>query len=193
MRRHELEHVLRAAKGITDEIEFVVIGSQAILAQIPDPPRLLTYSNEVDFYPLHAPEKADLIDGVIGELSRFHETYGYYAHGVAPETATLALKWREWAVTLETPLMEGAIGHCLHPVDVAYSKLAAGREKDFAFIRELIRCELIKAGTLAGLCAFLFADLSAQELPNFFTSMMSSRQGETRKCQRERTGTFSPM
>jgi hypothetical protein len=38
MRRHELEHVLRAAKGITDEIEFVVIGSQAILARIPDPP-----------------------------------------------------------------------------------------------------------------------------------------------------------
>ena len=98
MRRHELEHVLRAAKGITDEIEFVVIGSQAILAQIPDPPRLLTYSNEVDFYPLHAPEKADLIDGVIGEFSRFHETYGYYAHGVAPETATLPLKWRERAV-----------------------------------------------------------------------------------------------
>ena len=116
MRRHELEHVLRAAKGITDEIEFVVIGSQAILAQIPDPPRLLTYSNEVDFYPLHAPEKADLIDGVIGKLSRFHETYGYYAHGVAPETATLALKWRERAVTLETPLMEGAIGRARSPV-----------------------------------------------------------------------------
>ena len=48
MRRHELEHVLRAAKGITNELEFVVIGSQAILARISDPPRSLTYSNEAD-------------------------------------------------------------------------------------------------------------------------------------------------
>ena len=112
MRRHELEHVLRAAKGITDEIEFVVIGSQAILAQIPDPPRLLT---------------------------------------------------------LETPLMEGAIGHCLHPVDVAYSKLAAGREKDFAFIRELIRCELIKAGTLENLIA---QETETQELKDLLLARL---------------------
>lgn len=148
MRLHELEHVLRAAKGITNEIEFVVIGSQAILARFPDPPKLLAYSVEVDVYPLHAPEKSDLIDGAIGELSVFHETFGYYAHGVAPETATLPVSWRKRAVRLETPLMEGAIAHCLHPLDVAYSKLAAGREKDVAFIREMIRCEIIKGGAL---------------------------------------------
>ena len=176
MRRHELEHVLRAAKGITNEVEFVVIGSQAILAQIPDPPRSLTYSNEVDFYPLHAPEKSDLIDGVIGELSRFHETYGYYAHGVAPETATLPLKWRERAVTLETPLMEGAIGYCLHPVDVAYSKLAAGREKDFDFIREMIRCELIKGGTLENLIAHETGNQELKEL--LFARLQICRRNE---------------
>jgi len=153
MRRHELEHVLRAAKGITNELEFVVIGSQAILARISDPPRSLTYSNEADVYPLHAPEKADMIDGTIGELSQFHETFGYYAHGVAPETATLAINWQERAVTLETPSMKGARGHCLHPLDVAYSKLAAGREKVFAFVSELIRCDLIKGGTLEKLIA----------------------------------------
>ncbi len=33
--------------------------------------------------------KADLIDGSIGELSPFHETFGYYAHGLGPETAAL--------------------------------------------------------------------------------------------------------
>lgn len=126
MRLHELEHVLRAARGITNERESMVIGSQAILGKFPNPPKFLTYSNEVDVYPLHAPEKADLIDGSIGELSTFHETYGYYAHGVAPETATLPLNWRKRSVRLETPLMDDAIGHCLHPQDVVYSKLAAG-------------------------------------------------------------------
>jgi len=151
MRLHELEHVLRAARGVTNEREFVVIGSQAILAKFPDPPRFLAYSNEVDVYPLHAPEKADLIDGSIGELSMFHDTYGYYAHGVAPETAVLPLNWQERAVRLETAGMEGAIGLCLHPLDVAYSKLAAGRDKDIAFIREMIRCDLIKGGSLENL------------------------------------------
>jgi hypothetical protein len=47
---------------------------------------LLT-SQEADIYPLGDPAKSDLIDGTIGELSPFHETFGYYAHGVGPETA----------------------------------------------------------------------------------------------------------
>lgn len=92
MRLPDIEHVLRAAKAATNEREFVVIGSQAVLARFPDAPRFLTYSDELDIYPLNAPEKSDLIDGSIGELSLFHETYGYYAHGVAPETAILPFK-----------------------------------------------------------------------------------------------------
>ena len=33
------------------------------------------------------PDMADLIDGCIGELSPFHQAFGYYAHGVGKETA----------------------------------------------------------------------------------------------------------
>jgi len=43
---------------------------------------------------MDAPEKADIIDGCIGELSPFHETFGYYAHGIGPETAVLPAKWK---------------------------------------------------------------------------------------------------
>ena len=35
-----------------------------------------------------------MIDGCIGELSPFHETFGYYAHGIGPETAVLPAKWK---------------------------------------------------------------------------------------------------
>jgi hypothetical protein len=42
---------------------------------------------EADYFPVDHPERADLIDGSIGELSPFHGTFGYYAHGVGPETA----------------------------------------------------------------------------------------------------------
>jgi hypothetical protein len=38
MRRHELEHVIGAAANVSGEDEFVLIGSQAILATHPDAP-----------------------------------------------------------------------------------------------------------------------------------------------------------
>lgn len=44
----QLEHVLRAAAGITGADEFVVFGSQAIHGQISNPPAELLLSIEVD-------------------------------------------------------------------------------------------------------------------------------------------------
>jgi len=79
MNRAALEHILRAAAAIANEREFVVIGSQAVLGQFPEAPDALLASIEADLYPRHAPDKSDLIDGAIGELSAFHQTFGYYA------------------------------------------------------------------------------------------------------------------
>ena len=39
MKRAQLEHIIRAACTIADDDELVIIGSQSILAQFPDPPR----------------------------------------------------------------------------------------------------------------------------------------------------------
>jgi len=46
---------------------------------------------EADRYPLREPGLA----AAIGELSEFHDTYGYYPRGLGPETATLPAKWIE--------------------------------------------------------------------------------------------------
>ncbi len=89
MNRDELEHIIRAAATIADDDEFIVIGSQAILGQFPDAPEELRISNEADVWPRTHPERWELIDGAIGELSMFHDTFGYYAQGVGPETAVL--------------------------------------------------------------------------------------------------------
>jgi hypothetical protein len=94
MRRDELEHVIGAAANITGEDEFVVIGSQAILASYPSAPPELLISMEADVYPRQHPEKADDIDGTIGDGSQFHVTFGYYAHGVGPETAKAPAGWQ---------------------------------------------------------------------------------------------------
>jgi len=93
--REQLEHLIRAAADISDDDEIVVIGSQAILGQFPDAPASMRVSMEADLFPKNHPERADVIDGSIGELSPFHETFGYYAHGVGEETAILPQGWKE--------------------------------------------------------------------------------------------------
>ena len=149
MNRAALEHILRAAAAITNHREFVVIGSQAILGQYPQAPDSLLASSEADVYPLHAPGRSDLVDGAIGELSLFHQTFGYYAHGVDDTTATLPAGWAERLVRIENENTGGAVGWCLEAHDLAISKLVAGRERDAAFLLVLLREGMVDAVVLA--------------------------------------------
>ena len=148
MKREHLEHLLRAAGAIAQEEELVVIGSQAILGSFAAPPPLLIVSMEADIYPLRAPHKSDLIDGSIGERSPFHETFGYYAHGVGPETASVPYRWLSRAVSLCNSNTGGVTGICLHPVDLAISKLLAGRKKDHAFVTVMLAERIITAADI---------------------------------------------
>jgi hypothetical protein len=112
MNKRQLAHIVRAAAAITGERIFVVVGSQAILAQFPDAPEGMLWSNEADIYPLDRPDLADDIDGAIGELSHFHEQFGYYAEGVGPETAKLPEGWEQRAYRLQNAETEGAAAIC---------------------------------------------------------------------------------
>jgi hypothetical protein len=138
MTREQLEHVIRAAADIAADDDIVIIGSQAILGQFPDAPIPLRGSVEADVFPRNHPERADLIDGTIGELSPFHATYGYYAHGVGETTAVLPGGWRDRLVPVSNANTRGATGWCLEVHDLLVSKLAAGRDKDLEFVREAI-------------------------------------------------------
>jgi hypothetical protein len=151
MKRADLEHILRASKGVTGETEFIVIGSQAILGRFPDAPRELRHSMEADLYPRFKPELADEIEGSLGELSPFHQTFGYQADGVSPETATLPDGWEQRLVAVTNANTDGATGWCLEPHDLAFSKLAARREKDLAFVAALLRFKLIRCSRLESL------------------------------------------
>lgn len=148
MTRAELEHVIRAAADIADDDDIVVIGSQAVLGQYPEAPASLRVSVEADVYPRHRPERADVIDGSIGEGSPFHATYGYYAQGVGEETAILPRGWQARLVPVRNANTRGATGWCLEVHDLLISKAVAGREKDRVFVREAIRHGLVQAGTL---------------------------------------------
>jgi len=148
MKRQQLEHVLRAAAGITGADRFVIIGSQAILGQFPNAPPDLLQSVEADLYSLRDPQDANLIDGSIGEGSPFHQTFGYHAHGVGEETAVLPDGWKDRLIELRTPSTGNAIGLCLEVHDLAVSKLVAGRDNDIRFIAGLLRYRLAQADVI---------------------------------------------
>jgi uncharacterized nucleotidyltransferase DUF6036 len=145
MTREEIEHVLRAAAAIAKESSFVLVGSQAVALLLESPPVELLVSAEIDLYPALNPEKADLIDGAIGALSTFHDTFGYHADGVGPETATLPADWMKRAKLI---YFGNITAVCPEIHDLAASKCVAGREKDAGFIRVLLRDRLVSLETL---------------------------------------------
>ena len=138
MTREELEHVIRASADITGQYEFIVVGSQSILGAVPNPAAVFTMSAEADIYPLRAPELADKIDGAIGEGSQFHETYGYYAQGVGPDTAILPDGWLQRVHRVQNVNTDDRVGYCLSVADLFMSKAAAGRDKDREFCMALL-------------------------------------------------------
>lgn len=138
MNREDLEHIIRASGDVTDQYEFIIVGSQSILGSIPYPEAVFRMSAEADIYPLQAPELADKIDGVIGEGSPFHSLNGYYAQGVGPETAVLAAGWMDRVHRVQNGNTNGLVGYCLDVVDLFLSKAAAARDKDREFCTALI-------------------------------------------------------
>lgn len=169
MKLSEVEHILRAARTVTEENEFVCIGSQAILAQFPNAPESLRASMELDLYPLHHPEKAEMIDGALGELSSFHESFRYYAHGVGPETALLPEGWQKRLISHTNENTNGAVGLCLEVHDLAFSKLVAGRTKDVEFVGELMRHGLAEPSQIETLINMEKDDSLRQSIQNKFS------------------------
>jgi len=162
VRIDELEHVIRAAAVVAREPDIVVIGSQAILATDREAPSPLNASMEADVYPREHPERAIDIDGALGEYSRFHETFGYYAHGVGPETAKAPAGWQTRLIPIHNENTRGATGWCIEPDDLVLSKLAAGREKDLTFARAAIARGLVNPGELRSRVAGMPLDQAGQ-------------------------------
>ena len=99
---------------------------KSILGSLPDAPAVLLVSMEVDLYPFDEPDKADLIDGCIGELSPFHHAFGYYGHGVGSGTAILPTHWESRLIRLENANTGGTVGWCLSALALAVRKLFSG-------------------------------------------------------------------
>jgi len=146
----QLQHAIRAACDIAGDTELWVFGSQAILGEFPEAPDSLRTSIEVDMQPKNKPDRTIDIDGAMGELLLFHQTHGFYVHGVSIDSARLPEGWENRVVRVVDEIQtRGMTGLCVEVHDLAASKIVAFREKDRNFIRTLIIEELIDHKLLA--------------------------------------------
>lgn len=164
MNRIQLEHIIRAASQISGDSEIVIIGSQAIHAQTKKLPPIAFRSAEADVYPRNHPERADLIDAAIGELSQFHKTHSYYAHGIGRETAILPAAWEQRLIPISNPNTGGATGLCIDVHDLVLSKYAAWRPGDIEFNREIVRHGLVSRRKLIRLVSSMPIDNERKRL-----------------------------
>ena len=93
-------------------------------------------------------ELTDRVDGAIGEDSQFHREFGIYAQGVSLELTVLPKGWEDRLVLLKTPATKPGRALCLEPHDCVLSKMAAGRDKDYAFATALLKAGLIQPDIL---------------------------------------------
>lgn len=153
MTREQLAHVLSLVSRIARTPDVLVYGSQSILGSYSQnelPPEA-TGSMEVDitFFDDPDDDRSGLVDAAIGELSDFHNEFGYYPQGVSINTAVLPEGWRDRLVIYETPRTKPGRGLCLEPHDCTLAKLVRFDEKDLDFAVALVKAGLIDLDTLA--------------------------------------------
>lgn len=152
MKRKQLEHLLRASGKIIAETQFFVIGSQSVLGKFPDAPEELLWSMEADLLAKNYPEKTAHLN-VIGELSPFHDSYGYYVDPVDEKTAVLPTGWKGRLVNIQSPDTNDVVGLCLDPHDLFVSKIVAGRDKDMDFVLIMIKHGMVQKDRVLALAA----------------------------------------
>lgn len=149
MNRQQLAHVLRAACAVTGDPDVIILGSQSILGTYDenDLPPAATMSMEADLAWLRDTpnrERAEKVNGEIGELSDFHARNGYYPEGISLDTASLPDGWQNrvhgWSLASAYP----ANASFLDKHDLVVSKLVAFRDKDREFVASLIEVGLVE-------------------------------------------------
>jgi hypothetical protein len=125
----------------------VIVGSQSLYGVTSQVPDIVKRSVECDFLLLAVgPPAFRAVIEQIGFASSFQETHGYYADAVGLATVVLPTGWQDRLVPL-TDNAGNPRAYCLEVHDTCVSKLMAGREKDLAFIKELLDRGLVDVET----------------------------------------------
>lgn len=191
MKRNQFHHVIRAAGAVLGVDEVLVVGSQAVHGSLAKVALLGDFSMEVDVAAAGDSEgrMADLIDGAIGEGSLFHETHGYYGHGVVEATARLPEGWRTRLVAHSAPDTNGVTALCLDPHDLWLSKAYAGRDKDLPFCRAMFDEGLVDPAVLRERLSLMgsLPDANRARMEGMIEAMAAERSLPTRRTLKDKT------
>jgi hypothetical protein len=148
MQLDQFFHIARASCAVANVEYVAVFGSNAILPWLND----LGIRNMTEFIP---PENVSreldlcvgdgkddrlntLVDGTIGELSQFDETFGIYAHPNPIEGLFHAPSSWQKRIRVETEPVSHTKIIVPHYLDLTVSKIIAGRPKDILFAVSVI-------------------------------------------------------
>jgi hypothetical protein len=147
----EFRAAVRAAAEVYGQREFVVVGRGSLSASLPESAALLRMTEDIDLYPTGEGLDYAVLAGLDPELgvqSDFFAKHGFYVQRVGDWTVMYQpAGWEERAIRLE---VDGIKAIVLHPIDLAYNKLEAGRDKDIEFIAEGLRCGVYQLSSLEG-------------------------------------------
>jgi len=142
----DLNNALRAAAQAYQRKRFVIVGSAAILVNHPDAPSFLRVSADIDMFPIRQLDTTDFQSGdeQVGQASKFEVEHDFYVERVGDWT--MLSQPDGWLERCSKFCTMGTIdgeevqidGYCLQPLDLAYNKLEAGRDKDLNFVGGLI-------------------------------------------------------
>ena len=152
MRQDRLDHILRAAAGVTGHSTFVLVGSSAILVRCRNIPGDMLMTREADIFVPDAPETealSDAIDANIGQGSAFHNQYGYYADGVSPGTSVMPTDWEDRVEPYQGSGCPGVTAIVPDINDIALAKVVAWRDKDRSWLASGIRARLFSLERMA--------------------------------------------
>jgi hypothetical protein len=133
-----LQHLIRSAHALAEEVPLLVLGSASLLASFPelgDPHGPLASTYDADLCPDPFDElTAVMLDEALGENRAYFRIHGYHADILRDSILeTLPTGWRDRLI----PVPETEAAHALDPHDLAAVKLLVARPKDLALIREL--------------------------------------------------------
>ena len=143
MRKSQLFELIKAIKILAPEEIPIIVGSQAVHAAGQMTPEIVQQSIECDFLLTGGKSETRIaINKKLGVFSQYQIENGFYADALGLTTVILPTGWRERLQSFEDE-SGNIIAKVAEIYDIAVSKLIAGREKDFVFLKELLIREII--------------------------------------------------
>lgn len=131
-------------------LEIFVVGSQSVWGKLNPPPKLLTFTEDIDFIISDYSEDMDnRLEYVLGSASPHSEEYNSSLDIVEDSTISAPLNWKDRTKSDTSYIgdLKVTTSYMDHH-DLVFCKLMAGRQKDYVFVEEMFRCNLLSPNKL---------------------------------------------